>query len=160
MRELKSSRATPPRSQPGQRALHRLRHHSSGEPWRTLERASNGVQAGDLVIVRAGTYAGFDLRTSGTQTNPIEFRAEAGVTVNVRNPVTPDGIIHDVGGEGRVTFGAPTRVAFAPRRTTLWIADASLDRLVALRVGRPAPPPLLRPLPARTPPAMQKRAAG
>ena len=74
--------------------------------------------------------------------------------------VTPDGIIHDVGSEGRVTFGAPTRVAFAPRRTTLWIADASLDRLVALRVGRPAPPPLLRPLPVRTPPAVQKRAAG
>ena len=30
--------------------------------------------------------------------------------------VGPDGIIRDVGDEGRVAFGAPTRVAFAPRR--------------------------------------------
>ena len=70
---------------------------TSANPWRTLERASNGVQAGDLVIVRAGTYAGFDLRISGTQANPIEFRAEAGVTVNTPNPVTPN---HGINLEG------------------------------------------------------------
>jgi DNA-binding beta-propeller fold protein YncE len=65
--------------------------------------------------------------------------------------VTPDGIIHDVGNEARVRFGAPTRVAFAPARSSLWVADASLDRLVALRVrgatGQLAPPP--RSAPAR-----------
>jgi GT2 family glycosyltransferase/sugar lactone lactonase YvrE len=48
--------------------------------------------------------------------------------------VTPDGFINDVGSEGRVEFGAPTRVAYAPRRASLWIADSSLDRLVALRI--------------------------
>ena len=32
---------------------------SSAAPWRTLQRAANGVQAGDLVIVRPGTYTGF-----------------------------------------------------------------------------------------------------
>ena len=34
---------------------------TSAQPWRTLQHAANTVQAGDLVIVRAGTYAGFDL---------------------------------------------------------------------------------------------------
>ena len=65
--------------------------------------------------------------------------------------VGPDGIIRDVGSEARIEFGAPTRVAYAPRRASLWIADSSLDRLVALRIRNetvarapvrpPAPPP-------------------
>ena len=64
--------------------------------------------------------------------------------------VGPDGIIRDVGSEGRVTFGAPTRVAYAPRRASLWIADASLDRLVALRIrADTAAAPARRPPPAR-----------
>jgi len=50
--------------------------------------------------------------------------------------VTPDGIIRDVGEEGRVTFGEPTRVAFASRRELLWVADSSRDRLVSLSVRR------------------------
>lgn len=57
-------------------------------PLRTLQRAANGARAGDLVIVRAGTYAGFDLRMSGTPSDPIVFRADAGVVVNAPNPVT------------------------------------------------------------------------
>ncbi len=64
--------------------------------------------------------------------------------------VAPDGIIRDVGSDARIEFGAPTRVAYAPRRASLWIADSSLDRLVALRLRndavaqapvRPPPPP-------------------
>jgi DNA-binding beta-propeller fold protein YncE len=50
--------------------------------------------------------------------------------------VAPDGIIRDVGEEGRVTFGEPTRVAFAPRRELLWVADSSRDRLVSLSIRR------------------------
>jgi hypothetical protein len=57
-------------------------------PWRTLQRAAGGVRAGDLVIVRAGHYAGFDLRRSGTPTDPIVFRADPGVVVDAPNPVT------------------------------------------------------------------------
>src|SRR5688572_26631694 len=63
---------------------------TSAAPWRTLQRAANVVRAGDLVIVRAGNYAGFDLRTSGTAADPIEFRAAPGVVVNAPNPVTPN----------------------------------------------------------------------
>ena len=62
-------------------------------PWRTLQRAANLVRAGDLVIVRAGHYAGFNLTTSGTAANPIVFSADPGVVVESPNPVrTQDGI--------------------------------------------------------------------
>jgi parallel beta-helix repeat protein len=60
---------------------------TSAQPWRTLQRATNNIQPGDLVIVRPGAYTGFELETSGTEANPIEFRAEPGVTVNVPNPI-------------------------------------------------------------------------
>jgi GT2 family glycosyltransferase/sugar lactone lactonase YvrE len=82
--------------------------------------------------------------------------------------VSPEGLIRDVGREDRVTFGAPTRVAFAPKRASLWIADSSLDRLVALSLRRPTIPlppspsrriaPVSAPLPAR--PAPPKRVGG
>ena len=62
-------------------------------PWRTLQRAANLVHAGDLVIVRSGHYAGFNLTTSGTAANPIVFSADPGVVVDSPNPVrTQDGI--------------------------------------------------------------------
>jgi hypothetical protein len=66
-------------------------------PWRTLQHAANTVRAGDRVIVRPGRYAGFDLRTSGTDVDPIEFRADAGVIVDAPNPVTPN---HGINLEG------------------------------------------------------------
>ena len=65
---------------------------SSASPWRTLQKAANTVQAGDLVIVRVGAYAGFDLWTSGTAADPIVFSAEPGAVVNAPNPRTSDGI--------------------------------------------------------------------
>jgi Right handed beta helix region len=62
-------------------------------PWRTLQRAANLVRAGDLVIVRSGHYAGFNLTTSGTAANPIVFSADPGVVVDSPNPGrTQDGI--------------------------------------------------------------------
>jgi parallel beta helix pectate lyase-like protein/List-Bact-rpt repeat protein len=61
-------------------------------PWRTLQKAANTVRAGDLVIVRAGHYAGLYLTTSGTASDPITFRGEPGAIVDAPNPTTPDGI--------------------------------------------------------------------
>ena len=61
-------------------------------PWRTLQKAANTVRAGDLVIVRAGHYAGLYLTTSGTATDPITFRGDSGAIVDTQNPTTPDGI--------------------------------------------------------------------
>jgi CARDB/Right handed beta helix region len=66
---------------------------SLGAPWRTLQRAANLVRAGDQVVVRPGRYAGFNLTTSGTATNPIVFSADPGVIVDAPNPVrTQDGL--------------------------------------------------------------------
>jgi sugar lactone lactonase YvrE len=74
--------------------------------------------------------------------------------------VTSDGLIHDVGSEGRVTFGAPTRAAFAPKRDSLWVADSTLDRLVALRIRPPAAIQLLPTPTVRTTPAGATKRAG
>jgi parallel beta-helix repeat protein len=57
---------------------------TASAPWRTLQKAGNSVKAGDDVTVRAGTYSGgLNLinRTGGTQSAPITFTAEPGVTV-------------------------------------------------------------------------------
>lgn len=69
-------------SNPGSEAL----------PWRTLQKAANSVDAGDIVTVRAGDYVGFDLRRDGTSSAPITFKADAGVNIVQRNAVTADGI--------------------------------------------------------------------
>jgi GT2 family glycosyltransferase/sugar lactone lactonase YvrE len=69
---------------------------------------------------------------------------------NVR-AVGPDGIIRNLSEQGRVAFGEPTRVAYAPRRGELWVADSSNDRLVPLMVPKIAPSlvPPQRPAPPR-----------
>ena len=59
---------------------------SATQPWRTLQKAANTVRAGDLVIVRAGHYAGLYLTTSGTATDPITFHGEPGAIVDTPNP--------------------------------------------------------------------------
>ena len=58
----------------------------SSTPWKTLQRAANGVHAGDQVIVRAGTYVGFNLTADGTPSARITFSAQPGVVVNAPNP--------------------------------------------------------------------------
>lgn len=59
----------------------------------TLQHAADIAAAGDSVLVLAGNYAGFDIRTNGTQILPIVFKAiENNVVIDERNSVTPDGI--------------------------------------------------------------------
>ena len=53
--------------------------------------------------------------------------------------VGPDGILRDLSDEGREAFGAPTRVAYDPRRGFLYVADSSQDRVVPLIIPRIAP---------------------
>jgi GT2 family glycosyltransferase/sugar lactone lactonase YvrE len=48
--------------------------------------------------------------------------------------VTPDGIMHNVSIEGRVKFGTPSRVAYAPGTEWLYVADSSNNSIVALNV--------------------------
>lgn len=65
---------------------------SSSAPWQTLQHAADVVSAGDTVIVRAGNYTGFDLRSDGTAAARIVFQGEDGVNITARNARTPDGI--------------------------------------------------------------------
>lgn len=61
--------------------------------FRTLQRSANVVNPGDTVLISDSTYAGFDLRRSGTSVNPIVYLANSqNVIINRRNGVTPDGI--------------------------------------------------------------------
>jgi parallel beta-helix repeat protein len=61
-------------------------------PWRTLQFAADEVAAGDLVTVRPGNYAGFELTTDGDADNRIEFFAEPGVHITSGVPGRGDGI--------------------------------------------------------------------
>jgi len=64
------------------------------QPWATLQKAADTVKVGDTVIVNAGTYDGFDLRTSGAAGQPITFLAASpgAAVINSRNAKTPDAI--------------------------------------------------------------------
>jgi len=59
----------------------------------TLQYVGDLVIAGDTVLVINGDYIGFDMRTSGTQTQPIVFKTlgDSG-RITVNNPITDDGI--------------------------------------------------------------------
>ncbi len=65
---------------------------TAGQPWATLQHAADNVAPGDNVIVRAGTYQGFHMTTSGTAGNQITFSGESGAIINQVNGVTLDGI--------------------------------------------------------------------
>jgi hypothetical protein len=85
---------------------------TSASPWGTLQKAANSVQAGDVVNVAAGTYAGFQVTADGTASNPIVFRASGTVLVNQANSSTPDNI--NLEGASYVTIEGFT-VEDAPR---------------------------------------------
>ncbi|HEY7090425.1 MAG TPA: LamG-like jellyroll fold domain-containing protein [Tepidisphaeraceae bacterium] len=74
---------------------------SSSAPFLTIQHAADRVSAGDTVIVRAGSYAGFilgwDTATAGTAALPIVFKADpaaaaGSVIINAQNPHTHIGI--------------------------------------------------------------------
>jgi len=59
----------------------------------TLQYAADIVSSGDSVLVLEGNYTGFDIRTSGTQAQPIVFKPiEDNVVIDLPNSITPDGI--------------------------------------------------------------------
>lgn len=62
--------------------------------------------------------------------------------------VAPDGIIRGVSDQGSEALGAPTRVAYSPRRGWLYVTDSSRDRIVVLNIPQVAPN-LAPPRPAR-----------
>jgi parallel beta-helix repeat protein len=69
---------------------------SIGTPWKTIQRAVQNVQPGDLIVVHPGRYAGFvlgwDGAQNGTSANPIVIQGEPGAIIDSRNARTADGI--------------------------------------------------------------------
>jgi parallel beta-helix repeat protein len=62
---------------------------SLASPWRTLQRAADAASAGVSVVIRDGTYGGFESRRSGSAGSPITFMAYPGesVVIDGRNSV-------------------------------------------------------------------------
>ena len=69
---------------------------TTAQPFRTLQRAADLVEADDTVHVEPGTYVGFsvgyDRLQTGFQDSPIMFLAMPGVVIDAPNANTPDGI--------------------------------------------------------------------
>ncbi|HMD68656.1 MAG TPA: right-handed parallel beta-helix repeat-containing protein, partial [Chitinivibrionales bacterium] len=65
-------------------------------PWKTLQYAADNVGSGDTVMVKPGTYVGFEMGwdnpENGTAASPIVFLAQQGAVINSRNSKTADGI--------------------------------------------------------------------
>src|SRR5512136_2076690 len=59
---------------------------TSAQPWRTLQFAVDHVIAGDTILVRAGTYVGCRIESSGTATDWITLQADAGAHVVINTP--------------------------------------------------------------------------
>jgi len=62
--------------------------------------------------------------------------------------VESDGIIRNLSDEGRLVLGAPSRVAFDPLKSRLYIADSSNNQIVAVDIPKSTARPRLVP-PAR-----------
>lgn len=68
---------------------------SSGSPWLTLQKAADqivagNIVAGDTISVAAGTYAGFNIWDTTTNTDTITFLASGTVILNDENASTDD----------------------------------------------------------------------
>jgi PKD repeat protein len=72
---------------------------SASSPWRTLQYAANHAQAGDLIVIRAGHYAGFNIPVSGTAGHHIVFHGEAGAVIDT--PTNFGGGTYGINGSGR-----------------------------------------------------------
>ncbi len=66
---------------------------SASQPFATIQKAANTAQAGDVVSIAAGTYTGFTVTRSGTQSNRIEFIADG--VVNLRQASNGYGVYID-----------------------------------------------------------------
>lgn len=57
------------------------------QPWNSISKANKTLRAGDIVYIRAGTYhESINPANSGTQGNPIVFKAYEGDTVILKGP--------------------------------------------------------------------------
>lgn len=77
---------------------------SEAQPWATLQHAADTVGAGDTVLVHGGSYAAFELTTSGTPGARIAFRALPGEVVEIVTDVPGRGVGINLEGASHVTI--------------------------------------------------------
>ena len=112
---------------------------SIGSPFRTVQRAADLAQAGDLILVQPGVYReGVTVARSGTASQPIVFRGSGpGVVLDGADAAIAAGVAWTASGRGvhaRVT-GFPTdHVVSEAGRLFRY---ASLEDLQALGAGAP-----------------------
>ena len=83
---------------------------TAAAPFKTLQRASNAVAAGDSVVIHAGTYTGFVVDAVGTQAAPITFSGDG--VVNINGAATTDrDAVRAAGHLSRNRYMHPARVA-------------------------------------------------
>jgi GT2 family glycosyltransferase/DNA-binding beta-propeller fold protein YncE len=106
-----------------------------------------------------------DARLAGPAGIAVVPDAAGGITIFIAyyyngrvRAVGPDGIIRAVSEGGAGTFGAPTRVAYAPKGGWLYVADSTRNRVVVLNISKSAPD-LVR-SGDRTPPVTSTRSVG
>ena len=98
---------------------------------------------------RWGSSGADGLATNASLAGPAGIAvvpAGGGVTVFIADyynrrvmAVAPNGIIRDVSDANQNAFGAPTRVAYAPRGGWLYVTDSTRDRLIVLNLAKIAP---------------------
>src|SRR4051812_188889 len=64
---------------------------TSISPWSTLQHAVETIAAGDVIIVKAGAYAGCRIRNSGQVGAPKTLMAEPGAAVLINTPGPQNG---------------------------------------------------------------------
>ncbi len=111
---------------------------TASAPLRTIQRAADLAQAGDLILIQAGTYReSVHVRRSGTATQPIVFRGGAGVVLDGADAQIAAGVPWIAAGSGvytRVLGFATDQVVSNLGRLYRY---ASLADLQALAAGPP-----------------------
>src|SRR5262249_25590227 len=70
---------------------------SANTPWATLQHAADMANAGDTVIIHAGTYKGWVQSKSGTTNNYIRFLADSGTIINQAGNLSSPAFVADQG---------------------------------------------------------------
>jgi hypothetical protein len=68
---------------------------TSAAPWRTIQRAADAVQAGDSVIIHAGSYLGFRVDARGTEAAPIAFVGDGEVEIQGSATANRDAVLFE-----------------------------------------------------------------
>jgi parallel beta-helix repeat protein len=89
---------------------------TSSQPWRTLQHAVDSIAPGDTIIVRAGTYVGCRITSSGTSGSVCTLRAADGAAVLVNaagSQCVHDSIIEVESWSGTVRYWVIDRLEVA-----------------------------------------------